>query len=83
MFLCPVCARWAFNLARRTPWRLGDRRTVAHAAIAISRAAGLAGIAIRFWQPMACGLDQKLFPHFCEARAAVFAVEQVEYGGHE
>jgi len=27
--------------------------------------------------------DQKLFPHFGEAGAAVFAVEQVEYGGHD
>ncbi|MBB4366172.1 hypothetical protein GGD66_007919 [Bradyrhizobium sp. CIR48] len=26
--------------------------------------------------------NQKLFPHFSEAGAAVFAIEQVEYGGH-
>lgn len=26
--------------------------------------------------------DQKLFPHFGEAGAAIFAVEQVKYGGH-
>jgi hypothetical protein len=27
--------------------------------------------------------DQKLFPHFGEAGTAVFAVEEVEYGGHD
>jgi hypothetical protein len=32
---------------------------------------------------MALGPDQKLFPHFGEARTAIFAVEQVEYGGHD
>ncbi|WP_187435731.1 hypothetical protein [Bradyrhizobium hipponense] len=26
--------------------------------------------------------DQKLLPHFSEAGAAVFSIEQVEYGGH-
>lgn len=26
--------------------------------------------------------DQQLFPHFCETSAAIFDVEQVEYGGH-
>jgi hypothetical protein len=32
---------------------------------------------------MAVSRDQKLFPHFGEAGAAVFAVEEVEYGGHD
>ena len=27
--------------------------------------------------------DQKLFPHFGEAGTALFAVEEVEYGGHD
>ena len=27
--------------------------------------------------------DQKLFPHFGEAGTAVFAVKEVEYGGHD
>jgi hypothetical protein len=27
--------------------------------------------------------DQKLFPHFGETGMAVFAVEEVEYGGHD
>jgi hypothetical protein len=27
--------------------------------------------------------DQKLFPHFGEAGTAVFAVEEVEYSGHD
>ena len=32
---------------------------------------------------MALRQDQKLFPHFGEARTTVFAVEQVQYGGHD
>jgi hypothetical protein len=32
---------------------------------------------------MALGPDLKLFPHFGEAGTAIFAVEQVEYGGHD
>jgi hypothetical protein len=27
--------------------------------------------------------QKKLFPHFSEASTAVFAVEEVEYGGHD
>ena len=27
--------------------------------------------------------NQKLFPHFDEAGTAVFAVQEVEYGGHD
>jgi hypothetical protein len=27
--------------------------------------------------------DQKLFPHLGEASTAVFAVQEVEYGGHD
>jgi hypothetical protein len=29
------------------------------------------------------GRDQKLFPHFGEPGTAVFAVEELEYGGHD
>ena len=43
----------------------------------------MADIAIRFWDLMACSRDQKLFPHFGEAGTAVFAVEEVEYRGHD
>ena len=44
----------------------------------------MADIAIRFWDLMALSRDQKkLFPHFGEAGTAVFAVEDVEYGGHD
>ena len=42
----------------------------------------MADIAIR-WGLVALSRDQKkLFPHFGEAGTAVFAVEEVEYGGH-
>ena len=40
-------------------------------------------IANRFWDLMPLGRDQKLFPHLGEAGTAVFAVEEVEYGGHD
>jgi hypothetical protein len=55
---------------------------VAKTAIPTSGAAKMADIAIR-WDLMAVSRDQKLFPHFGEAGAAVFAVEEVEYGGHD
>ena len=55
---------------------------VAKTAIPTSGAARMADIAIRFWDLMARSRDQKLFPHFGEAGTAVFAVEEVEYGGH-
>src|SRR5882762_1794618 len=54
---------------------------VAKTAIPTSGAARMADIAIRFWDLMARSRDQKLFPHFGEAGTAVFAVEEVEYGG--
>lgn len=31
----------------------------------------------------AFGCDQKLFPHFSEAGAAIFTIEQVQYDGHD
>jgi hypothetical protein len=46
--------------------------------------ANMADIAIRFWDLTALSRDQKkLFPHFGEAGTAVFAIEEVEYGGHD
>jgi hypothetical protein len=57
---------------------------VAKTAIPTSGAARMADIAIRFWDLMAISRDQKkLFPHFGEAGTAVFAVEEVEYSGHD
>src|SRR5205823_12476555 len=38
-------------------------------------------IANRSWNLMPLGRDQKLFPHLGEAGTAVFAGEEVEYGG--
>ena len=55
---------------------------VAKTAIPTSGAAKMADIAIR-WDLMALSRDQKLFPHFGEAGTAVFAVEEVEYRGHD
>jgi hypothetical protein len=40
-------------------------------------------IAKRFWDLMPPRRDQKLFPHLGEAGTAVFAVQEVEYGGHD
>jgi hypothetical protein len=57
---------------------------VAKTTIPTSGAAGIADIAIRFWDHMALSRDQKkLFPHFGEAGTAVFVVKEVEYGGHD
>jgi hypothetical protein len=44
----------------------------------ISRAVKTAGIAIHFWNLMAARQKQKLFPHFSEARTAIFAIQKVE-----
>lgn len=48
---------------------------VAKTAIPTSGAAEVADIVIRFWDCLAGSRNQKLFPHFREARAAVFTVE--------
>jgi hypothetical protein len=46
--------------------------------------ANLAEIAIRFWGLTALSRDQKkLLSHLGEAGTAVFAKEEVEYGGHD
>jgi hypothetical protein len=46
--------------------------------------ADFADIAIHFWGLTAFSRDQKkLFPHLGEAGTAVFAKEEVEYGGHD
>jgi hypothetical protein len=41
------------------------------------------GIAKRFCDLMPVRRDQKLFPHLGEAGTAVFAVQEIEYGGHD
>jgi hypothetical protein len=57
---------------------------VVKTAIPTSGAARMADSAIRFWDLMALSRDQKkLFPHFGEAGTAIFAVEEVEDGGHD
>jgi hypothetical protein len=44
----------------------------------------MADIAIRFWDLVTLSRDQKkLLPHFGQASTAVFAVEEVEDGGHD
>jgi hypothetical protein len=48
---------------------------VAKSAILTSGAAKIADIAICFWDCLALSRNQKLFPHFREARTAVFTVE--------
>jgi hypothetical protein len=55
---------------------------VAKTAIPTGGAAEMADIAIR-GDLMVLNRDQKLFPHFGQAGTAVFAVEEVEYGGHD
>jgi hypothetical protein len=65
-----------------TGW-LGLLSAVAQTATPIIRAGRIAGIPIRFWDFIACNRDQKLFAHFGEAGTAIFAVKQVEYGGHD
>ena len=40
-------------------------------------------IAKHFWDLMPLRRDQKLFPHLGEAGTAVFAVQEIEYGGHD
>jgi hypothetical protein len=40
-------------------------------------------IARRFWDLTPLRRDQKLLPHLDEAGTAIFAVQEVEYGGHD
>jgi len=56
---------------------------VAKTAIPTSGAGRIVEIAILFWDRLARIRNQKLFPHFREARTAVFTVEEIEYGGHD
>jgi hypothetical protein len=48
---------------------------VAKTAISTSGAAKIADITIHFWDYPAPSRNQKLLPHFREARTAVFTVE--------
>jgi hypothetical protein len=62
----------------------GPRVTVLSASsFSRTSADGILCIADRFWDLMPLRRDQKLFPHFGEAGTAVFAVKEVEYGGHD
>src|SRR5258708_19650885 len=53
----------------------------AETVASISRPGRITRVAIRHRNFRALIRDQKLFPHFGKAGAAVFAVEEVEYGG--
>jgi len=59
------------------------RSVVAQAAASIIRAGRVAGIPISRRDFIVGNREQKLFPHFGEAGTAIFAVKQVEYGGHD
>jgi hypothetical protein len=59
------------------------RGVVAQAATPIIGAGRVAGIPICWWDFIVGNREQKLFPHFGEAGTAIFAVKQVEYGGHD
>jgi hypothetical protein len=56
---------------------------VAKIAIPTSGAAKIAAFAIRRHLVARSRDQKKLFPHFGEAGTAVFAIEKVEYGGHD
>ncbi|WGD54613.1 hypothetical protein QA641_12250 [Bradyrhizobium sp. CB1650] len=65
-------------------WRVSIWRVVTDFGLRVRAAiATLIGrIAIRLQDFRSFARDQKLPPHFSEARAAIFAIEQLEYGGH-
>jgi hypothetical protein len=48
----------------------------------VIRTVAIADIGIHFWDRRARD-QKKLFPHFGEADTAVFAVEEIEDGGHD
>jgi hypothetical protein len=62
---------------------LRRRGVAAHAATPIIRAGRIAGTPICGRYFIVGSREQKLFPHFGEAGTAIFAVKQVEYGGHD
>jgi len=66
----------SMNVESFVPWGCP---VVANTAI---RTAAIADIAIRFWDRRARD-QKKLFPHFGEAGTAVFAVKEIEDGGHD
>ncbi|WP_210183972.1 hypothetical protein, partial [Bradyrhizobium neotropicale] len=65
-------------------WRASTQRAVTHFVLRVCRvkAARISRIAIRLQEFRSFAREQKLFPHFSEASAAIFAIEQLEYGGH-
>jgi hypothetical protein len=64
-------------------WGFFRRGAIAQTAAPIARADRIACIPMPFQHFVASNLYQKLFPHFGETGTAVFAVKQVEYGGHD
>jgi hypothetical protein len=59
------------------------RGVVVQAATPSIRAGRITSIPIRCRDFIVVGREQKLLPHFGEAGTAIFAVNQVEYGGHD
>jgi hypothetical protein len=74
------CAAGSANVAR---FVLCDCPIVAKTAIPTGGAVRIADIAIRYRRLLALSRKRKLFPHFGEPGTAVFAVEEIEYGGHD
>jgi hypothetical protein len=62
---------------------LSRRGFVTQAAKAIIRAGLITVIGVCCRHFIVVDREQKLFPHFGEAGAAIFAVKQVEYGRHD
>jgi hypothetical protein len=62
---------------------LYDCPIVAKTAIPTSGAARIADVVLRFWDLLPITRKQKLLPHFGEPGTTVFAVEEIEYGGHD
>src|SRR5258708_7624751 len=56
--------------------------TAAHLAC-LASPDSIIGVANSFWDLVPFRGDQKLFPHFGQAGTAVFAIKNVEYGGHD
>ena len=81
----PLPERWMRRKPLLAAWLEQHRRGGLAAVYVASRtdADSIPGIANRFWDLVPLRRDQKLFPHFGEAGTAIFAVEEVEYGGHD
>ena len=64
-------------------WRAAADFVLRACATDTSRISVVGDIVIRLWNFSTRAGDQKLSAHFSEAGAAIFAIEQVEYGGHD